>query len=279
MAPVVYRVRPPHGTGGSGGVGSSSARGVGMAPGAPTGARAGVPLVAFAHYYGRNSGSYDEENPPPVPLEWMMSPLDPSNCPKAEATLITFGVTATVVALGLVLASYQPFVRKVTCGCFGKKGSSGVWWTWIFTLSLFFVGNLAVSLVVVNTEGYKHLLFKNVFALYISKPSFSMALLAILRILVYSEGESVYVDGYISTAISELVLKIVSAVFIGTTWERLPNQPVKDYMNGALIYMKILPVLAAMVSAEAGDSRDFMGDIFHSRYVWGYHRATFWVYF
>ncbi|KAK6339780.1 hypothetical protein TWF718_009174 [Orbilia javanica] len=244
MAPL-YRRPPPNHTGTASGTWSSS-HGVGIAPSPPTGAPAGVFLRSFAQYYGYNSGGYDSENPPSIPLEWMISPLDPSNCPKAEATLTTFGVTALVIALGAILGSYQPFTRKISCGCFGNKGGSGVWWTWIIMTSILLMGNVAVSLLVINTEGYEHLAFKNVFALYISKPSFTMAWLAILRITVYSNDESVYVDGYISAAFGELVLKIISAAFIHTTWARLPNEPVKDYMSGVLIYMKILPLLAAV---------------------------------
>ncbi|KAK6343732.1 hypothetical protein TWF730_011321 [Orbilia blumenaviensis] len=221
--------------------------GVGIAPRPPTGSSAGIFISALAQYYGRNSGSYDTENPPPIPLEWMMSPSDPRGCPKAEATLTAFGVTALVIALGVTLVSYQPFTRKVTFGCFGKKDSSGVWWTWILTTSMTLIGYLGASLLVVNSEGYEHLLFRNVFALYVSKPSFAMSILSILRIVFYSsKGESIFVDGYISTALSELLLKIVSAAFIHTTWQRLPNEEVKEYMGGVLLYMKLLPLLAVV---------------------------------
>ncbi|CAI4220151.1 unnamed protein product [Parascedosporium putredinis] len=233
MAPVIVRPRP----GSSGHTGS-----VGFA--LPTHRRPRRRLPIRVRPVPRHQlGQLRYLQPAPVPLEWMMGPSDVGTCPTANDTLVTFGVTALVIALGLTVAGCRPIANKASCGCLGKKGGSGVWWTWIFTTGLILLGNLASSLLVVNTEGYEHLVFRNVFALYASRPSFALAWMALLRIAVYRKSEYIYVDGYISSAIGELVLKIISAAFIGTTWKRLPNEPVKEYMKGVLIYMQVLPAL------------------------------------
>ncbi|RBA11817.1 hypothetical protein FPRO05_14205 [Fusarium proliferatum] len=78
--------------------------------------------------------------------------------------------------------------------------------------------------------------------------------MAALRVLVWRKdhpgpeedpdaGEFVYVGGYVSSAIAELVLQVVAAGFIGYTWGRFPNKPIKDYMQDTLRYMEILPAV------------------------------------
>lgn len=59
-------------------------------------------------------------------------------------------------------------------------------------------------------------------------------------------GEYVYVNEYISTAIAQLIIQIIASVFIGVTWSRFPNEPIKQYMDGVLIYMELLPLFIAI---------------------------------
>ncbi|KAK0672639.1 hypothetical protein QBC41DRAFT_379399 [Cercophora samala] len=143
-------------------------------------------------------------------------------------------------------------------------------------------GNVGAALLVVRTDGYEHLEFLKVFALYLSRPRVKAWWLAILRTSFSVGGrrfpdgnkrlikeqeeenekislewetdgcrekEHIYVDAYISAAMVELMFQISAAVFIGVTWERFPNEVIKQYMQPPLRLMFAAPavMLAAML--------------------------------
>ncbi|KAJ0384381.1 hypothetical protein COL922a_008486 [Colletotrichum nupharicola] len=159
--------------------------------------------------------------------------------------------------------------------------------------------NLINSFVVVGTEGYKHLSWDIIFALYASRPRINMLVVALLRVFAavrtsdwsqtanykpvekeelenqnttYSgseftikdgpddgsaserliikvngtgtlEKEYVYIDSYRSTVVAEMILNIISAVFIGITWGRFPNEVIKDYMKFKTTFMEVAPAI------------------------------------
>ncbi|KAF4902614.1 hypothetical protein CGCFRS4_v002194 [Colletotrichum fructicola] len=45
------------------------------------------------------------------------------------------------------------------------------------------------------------------------------------------EREYVYFDSYRSTVVAEIILHLISAVFVGVTWERFPNSIIKKHMK------------------------------------------------
>ncbi|KAF5229249.1 hypothetical protein FAUST_10535 [Fusarium austroamericanum] len=217
--------------------------------------KAGTSSPAIGAWQGINQGSYDINGSdtvlPTIPLEWIISPNGTIklSCPSANATLGTFGATALLPVLILTVFGCRPIVSKLTCGIFGKKGGKGIYFTWLLGVSINLIGNYIYTLVVTSTEGYEHLRRSTVFALYASRPSFTMTIMALLRILVLrrskedGDGEYVYAESYISSVIGELSLQTIAAVFVGTTWKRFPNEPIKDYMGGSLIYMEIVPAI------------------------------------
>jgi hypothetical protein len=56
--------------------------------------------------------------------------------------------------------------------------------------------------------------------------------------------EWVYTDSYVTTCIAELILHIISAVFIGVTWRRFPNVPIREYMKSDVNLMIAAPAVA-----------------------------------
>ncbi|WAO85996.1 Hypothetical protein NCS54_00325000 [Fusarium falciforme] len=44
---------------------------------------------------------------------------------------------------------------------------------------------------------------------------------------------------YFSLAVVEVVLHIMSATFVGVTWSRYPNEPIKEYMSSVTVYMQV----------------------------------------
>jgi hypothetical protein len=59
-----------------------------------------------------------------------------------------------------------------------------------------------------------------------------------------SEPEWVYTDSYVTTCIAELILHLISAVFIGVTWRRFPNVPIREFMKTDVNLMIAAPALA-----------------------------------
>ncbi|RSL72198.1 hypothetical protein CEP53_001187 [Fusarium sp. AF-6] len=65
------------------------------------------------------------------------------------------------------------------------------------------------------------------------------------------EGEYHITGAYFSMAVAEVMLHIMSAVFVGVTWSRYPNEPIKAYMSPVTVYMQVVPgilVLAILLA-------------------------------
>ncbi|KAK0740087.1 hypothetical protein B0T18DRAFT_448814 [Schizothecium vesticola] len=78
--------------------------------------------------------------------------------------------------------------------------------------------------------------------------------------------EWIYTDSYISTSIAELCLQLISAVFIGVTWSRFPNEPIREHMENYYNYMLAAPAMAfigwGLVPIWRGRLRDVCRDRF-----------------
>jgi hypothetical protein len=206
---------------------------------------------------GPSSGDYTSAaDLPPIPIEWIIAPFNATaaQCPSPAATLRTFGVTNAIVAVLAIVTGCRPIVHKLTRGYLGTRGGKTVRWFWMISLSLQLLANLLVSLLIKNTKGYGHLSILNIFALYSARPRASLVVLMLLRIFVginlralrksekyRDEIEFVYADSYLTTAIAELFMQLVAAIFIGVTWGRFPNREVKDYMGTMYKFMEALP--------------------------------------
>lgn len=57
-------------------------------------------------------------------------------------------------------------------------------------------------------------------------------------------GEWVYTDSYVATSVSEFCLQLVSAIFVGVTWRRFPNAPIREHMQRYVNMVTASPALA-----------------------------------
>ncbi|KAF4847345.1 hypothetical protein CGCSCA4_v005558 [Colletotrichum siamense] len=262
-----------------------------------------------------NKASYNATSDPvylpPIPVEWIIAPKSVSagQCPSMGDTINTFIIADALNLVIAIIFCCRPIVKKMTFGFFGKlpnknaqgwKSIPSVWYSWLFSLIMTLGANLINSFVVVGTEGYKHLSWDIIFALYASRPRINMLVVALLRVFAavrtsdwsqtanykpvekeelenqnttYSgseftikdgpddgsaserliikvnngtgtlEKEYVYIDSYRSTIVAEMILNIISAVFIGITWGRFPNEAIKDYMKFKTTFMEVAPAI------------------------------------
>jgi phosphatidylglycerophosphatase A len=260
-----------------------------------------IPGVGVYHPGNGNSST----DLPPIPIEWIIAPLNTTvaQCPSPAATLRTFGVTNAVVAVLAIVMGCRPIVHKLTRGILGTRGGNTVKWMWIVSLSLQLLANVFVSLLIKHTPGYGHLSMLNIFALYSARPRVSLPVLALLRVLMGvnlrklrksekhpDEIEFIYADSYITTALAELCMQIFAAIFIGVTWNRFPNKPVKDYMNSLYKIMEALPgitffCIGAVVpfyqrngEAIPRESRNPQGQLVRSyQNVWAHRMAIVFI--
>ncbi|WAO91770.1 Hypothetical protein NCS54_00925200 [Fusarium falciforme] len=258
---MVYVNRRPlsgHYPGGSSGGGG----GVDSLPGVST---AGDHYDRYNPWVGRNTGGYYRSNGndtdidlPPIPVEWIISPvrIHGGECPSGNGTVTSFVVSDLVSCVLMIILFYPPVLKRITCGLMGrtnksaakKSGDWKIWFGWMFPLSLELLGNIVNTAIVVNSEGYEHLAFRNVFALYSSRPRAKVWLFSLLRFSKY-EGEYIFADSYIGISVAEVILHIVMASFIGVTWRRFPNDPIKEWMKPLTTYMQVVPAILFLAVA------------------------------
>ncbi|KAJ4263022.1 hypothetical protein NW762_006635 [Fusarium torreyae] len=220
-------------------------------------------------YLGDNSGLYKgiaTRNLPPIPFEWIVSPdADklPDTCPNGRDILILFGVSEAVITVLAIIVAYRPAIHFISRGYLGRrlKNSAALTWTITFTCQL--LANAIIAGMIGNTPGYHHLNMLRIFTVYMARPRFHSIVLGLLRSLVGIKRprewdkttiirrrldervEFPYTDAYITTVISELLLLIISAIFIGVTWNRYPkfSGSSREYMSDYTSYFYSTPVL------------------------------------
>ena len=139
------------GGGGGGYISYSDARDAGATP-------AGVFVdddPRIIPYLGFNNGSYSSSSTarlPPIPLEWVIAPLNVTagQCPTAEQTKLAFGITNAVVAVLTLVFGCRPILHYLSRGWLGKKGGKGVLWTWIISFALQLLSNVLPLTYAVN---------------------------------------------------------------------------------------------------------------------------------
>ncbi|KAK3314349.1 hypothetical protein B0H66DRAFT_376669 [Apodospora peruviana] len=60
------------------------------------------------------------------------------------------------------------------------------------------------------------------------------------------QEEWIYTDSYVSTSVGEFFVQLLSAIFIGITWHRFPNEPIKDHMKHWLNLMMAAPAMSLL---------------------------------
>ncbi|KAM7189660.1 hypothetical protein V8F33_009908 [Rhypophila sp. PSN 637] len=202
----------------------------------------------------------------------------PIQCPTRSENLRLFGLTNLIVALLIVFTACRPLIRITTGGILGGPGKWSKYYIWLISMALTIGSNALVSRLIVTTPGYEHLSMLNVFALYSSRPRINQVWTGFLRVLRYGgrkwgtgnkktelgeeienkkageglipeeddhvETEWIYTDSYVATSVAEFVIQLVSAIFIGITWRRFPNQPIREHMEDYYNYMLAAPAMS-----------------------------------
>jgi hypothetical protein len=90
-----------------------------------------------------------------LPWTWSVKSSDPNaHCPQASSILGTFAIINVLVSLiGLVFGN-RVVTNKISCGIFGKLGSSAYQYMWILTVVLQFSSNILVASIIKHTPGY-----------------------------------------------------------------------------------------------------------------------------
>ncbi|KAK3903630.1 hypothetical protein C8A05DRAFT_32612 [Staphylotrichum tortipilum] len=238
----------------------------------------------FTWYLGVNSGPYKTTDNgtvvlPPVPIEWIIAPrnVTAGQCPTASDNLRLFGFTNFIVMFLILFVGCRPLISLLARGLLGQPSRYSPYWTWLVSFGLQAGANAIISYLIISSPGYEHLSMLNVFALYSSRPRIGLLWTAMLRIFVrpvrvpgsvavsekkkrpkgeksggrappppLPQHEWIYTDSYIATSVSEFLLQLVSAVFVGVTWRRFPNQPICEHMEGRVNLMLAAPALALL---------------------------------
>ncbi|KAF7562797.1 hypothetical protein G7046_g1319 [Stylonectria norvegica] len=253
----------------------------------PVGSVASINASAVAPYLGINYGLYGgipTSDLPTVPFEWMISPshaIEATSCPTASNILLMFGVTEVfIIALTPVFA-YRPLIHYLSRGYFGrrKKASPALTWTISFLCQL--LANAIIAGLVGNTPGYGHLNMLHIFTLYMTRPRVTSVIMALLRSLVGVKRprrmdktniirrrtdngiEFPYTDAYIATVSAEFFVLLISAVFTGVTWHRLPTtSKAREYMYDIVAYVSSAPAVLLLCMVAFVPVHKRYGDAF-----------------
>lgn len=221
---------------------------------------------SIAPYLGINTGIAYGDTPtqdlPPIPLEWIVSPRDvDESCPSRFNVLTWLAVTDAILVCLAVVFAHRSFIYHASRRLLGRRKLS-VWLTWMIPFVCQLIANAAIAGVVGNTPGYEHLDKAHIFTVYLARPRYYYIPLALLRALVTirrsSEWDKTkiiqrskdnrlefpYADAWITTALSELLLLIVGAIFTGVTWNRLPGRSeTRGFIHDNVSYVSGTPAI------------------------------------
>ncbi|KAH6991889.1 hypothetical protein EDB82DRAFT_473716 [Fusarium venenatum] len=212
-------------------------------------------------YLGINTGSYEDPYPP-IPFEWIVSPsnVNDGSCPNGSQILTWFGVTDVIITLLAILCAYRPFVHWIARGKLGNRRKNRLALTWTITFACQLTASAIVAGIIGNTSGYESLNMLHIFTVAMSRPRFYPIVLGLLRCVVTSQRtrdwdkttiikrsvddrvEFTYTDAWITTSFSELLLLLISAVFTGVTWHRLPSDSKsREYASDHVSFVSSTP--------------------------------------
>ncbi|KAI5468076.1 hypothetical protein BGZ63DRAFT_42837 [Mariannaea sp. PMI_226] len=196
-------------------------------------------------YLGINTGVYTDiplSKLPPIPFEWIVSPSHITHtCPNGSQILTMFAVAEAVIVLVTPLIAYRPFIHWLSGKRLGRRGQKPILWTWVIAFGCQLLANACIAGMVGNTPGYGHLNMLHIFTVYMARPRYHLVVLGLLRSIVGVKRsrdfdkthiirrrmddrvEFPYTDAYIATAISEMILLTIAAIFTGVTWHRMPS--------------------------------------------------------
>lgn len=221
---------------------------------------------AVAPYLGINTGSYESiptTQLPPIPLEWIVSPRElPFSCSDGSQFLTWFGVTEAVICVLLLLAAYRPFLHWMSRGYLGRRTKRSITLAWMVAFGCQLLASAINAVIVGKTPGYGQLNMLHIFTVYMARPRYYFLVLGILRCLVAVQRtrdfdktsivnrkiddrvEFPFTDAWISVSISEMLLLIITALFTGVTWHRMPGNSIgRDFASDHVNFICSAPAL------------------------------------
>ncbi|KAK7422585.1 hypothetical protein QQX98_001609 [Neonectria punicea] len=269
-------------------------------PGAyAAGATESINGSTIAPYLGINFGPYGDiptSDLPPIPFEWIISPSEIKNsCPDQSQIITMFAVTETVIVLLTSIVAYRPVVHFLSRGWLGNRGKDSAVLAWTITFACQLLANATIAGMIGNTPGYGRLNMLRIFTVYIARPRFHVVILGLLRSLVGVQRtrsmdktrivdkriddrvEFPYTDAYIATAVSELLLLIIAAIFTGVTWHRMPSASMsRDYTDDIVSFVSSAPAIMLLcivafvpVYKRYGDAFPLEGRRYETTRRWG----------
>ncbi|UNI20496.1 hypothetical protein JDV02_006576 [Purpureocillium takamizusanense] len=259
---------------------------------------------SIAPYLGINTGLYNgipTSDLPPIPFEWIVSPRNVTDtCPNGARILTWFGVTEAVITLLTPLVAYRPLIHFLSRGLLGRRSKNSLWLAWTVTFACQLVANAVAAGLIGNTPGYGHLNMLHIFTVLMARPRFHFVVLGLLRTVVRvrrprswdggtnnnnkttiirrkDDGgvEFPYTDAWIATSLSEMLLLIVSAIFTGVTWHRLPEaSKAREFISDHVSFVASAPGLLLLCMVALVPFHKRYGEAFPSegrRYETGRH--------
>jgi hypothetical protein len=115
-----------------------------------------------------------------LPWTWTVKPSDPNtHCPPASSILGTFAVVNVLVSIIGLIFGNRLVANFVSCGVFGRPGSTGWAYLWIITLALQFGSNAVAAAIIKHTSGYgSGFAIIELMLFYITRPRLSWIFLA-----------------------------------------------------------------------------------------------------
>lgn len=164
-----------------------------------------------------------------LPWTWTVKPSDPNaHCPSASGILGTFAIVNVLVGLVGLIFGNRVVTNYISCGCFGKLGSTGWHHMWILTLALQFGSNALIATIIKNTAGYENdFAITQLMLLFIARPRLSWILMSVFSsfrrktkektkthpAMEYTEEfflERPWESSFMSQLIAEVILQLIN---------------------------------------------------------------------
>lgn len=270
---------------------------------------AGQYNASYDAWLGINSGRYDQHGNgtllPPVPIQWIISPtvVESGTCPSVGATAGAFVASDFLSIILIVILCLPPILKKLTFGLIDnceekeetnepkssktedpksfKRFTTRWWYAWLIPLFFELMGNIINAIIVVKSKGYEGLSFGNIFLVYATRPRFKVWFFSIFR--HFKPGRGLY-SAYGSMAFAEIVINLMTAIFVGVTWRKFPNKPVADFMDPIAIWVAVTPVIlmiSVLLVAPLWYDECFADrgtDMFAGLLLFGTIYAAYWSY-
>jgi hypothetical protein len=133
-------------------------------------------------------------------------------CPSAAGKLGSFAAVNVVMALILPILGRRTVWNRLTRGRFGKANSHSWLWTGLAGIGLHLASNAVNAAIIQSSPGYSDVSIGHLTLLWCTRPRLSWLVAALVP---FQAKKAMYFSVTASTLISESVLQIIGAVYMG----------------------------------------------------------------